>query len=154
MKSCNIFLVLIFQQLALFNGRAGIVEAYRTGRGRIIVRARTHIETDEKRNKERIIVTELPYQVNKAHLVERIAELVKEKKIEGITALRDESDKEGMRVVIELRRGENAEVILNNLYAHTQLQSVFGINMVALVDGQPKILNLKQLLDAFIQSSP
>ena len=131
-------------------GKNGIREAYHTGRGRIIVRAKTHIETDEKSNKERIIVTELPYQVNKARLVERIAELVKEKKIEGITALRDESDKQGMRVVIEMRRGENSDVILNNLFVHTQLQSVFGINIVALVDGQPKVLNLKQLLDAFI----
>ena len=115
------------------------------------MRAKTHIEADEKAGKERIIVTELPYQVNKARLVERIAELVKEKKIEGITALRDESDKQGMRVVIEVRRGENAEVILNNLFVHTQLQSVFGINMVALVDGQPKVLNIKDLIAAFIR---
>ncbi len=116
----------------------------------MVVRAKTQIETDEKSGKERIIVTELPYQVNKARLVERIAELVKEKKIEGITALRDESDKQGMRVVIEVRRGENADVILNNLFVHTQLQSVYGINMVALVDGQPKVLNLKQMIEAFI----
>ena len=140
-----------FPTAAFIHGRAGIIEAYRTGRGRISVRARTNIETDEKSGKEKIIVTELPYQVNKARLVERIAELVKDKKLEGITALRDESDKQGMRVVIELRRGENSDVILNNLFVHTQLQSVYGINMVALVDGQPKILNIKQILDAFIK---
>lgn len=140
-----------FPTAAIIHGRAGILQAYRTGRGRIFVRAKTHFESDEKSNKEKIIVSELPYQVNKARLVERIAELVKDKKIEGITALRDESDKQGMRVVIELRRGENAEVILNNLFVHTQLQSVFGINMVALVDGQPKILNIKQLLEAFLR---
>ncbi|NCB59566.1 MAG: DNA gyrase subunit A, partial [Gammaproteobacteria bacterium] len=114
------------------------------------VRARTEIETDEKSGKESIIVTELPYTVNKARLVEKIAELVKDKKVEGITALRDESDKDGMRVVIELRRGEVAEVILNNLYTHTQMQNVFGINMVALVNGQPKTLTLKEMLEAFI----
>lgn len=136
---------------AIIQGNNGIREAYHTGRGRVIVRAKTHIETEDKAGKERIIVTELPYQVNKARLVERIAELVKEKKIEGITALRDESDKQGMRVVIELRRGENTDVILNNLFIHTHLQSVYGINMVALIDGaQPKILNIKELLDAFI----
>ena len=135
----------------IIQGKNGIVEAYLTGRGRMVVRGKTHIETDEKGNKERIIVTELPYQVNKARFVERIAELVKEKKIEGITALRDESDKQGMRVVIEVRRGESSDIILNNLFVHTQLQSVFGINMVALQDGQPKTLNLKQLLEAFIQ---
>ncbi len=136
---------------AIIQGKNGIFEAYHTGRGRVVVRAKTHIETDEKSNKERIIVTELPYQVNKARLVERIAELVKEKKIEGISALRDESDKQGMRVVVEIRRGENTDIILNNLYAHTQLQSVYGINMVALADGQPKVLNLKQLIEAFIR---
>ncbi|MBV9575666.1 MAG: DNA gyrase subunit A, partial [Gammaproteobacteria bacterium] len=135
---------------AIIQGKNGIFEAYHTGRGRVVVRAKTHIETDEKNSKERIVVTELPYQVNKARLVERIAELVKEKKIEGITALRDESDKQGMRVVVEVRRGENADVILNNLFVHTQLQSVYGINMVALSDGQPKVLNIKQLLEAFI----
>ncbi|HEX4045330.1 MAG TPA: DNA gyrase subunit A [Gammaproteobacteria bacterium] len=139
-----------FPTAAIIQGRNGIREAYHTGRGRVVVRARIHIETDEKSGKERIIVTELPYQVNKARLVERIAELVKEKRLEGITALRDESDKQGMRVVIEVRRGENTEVMLNNLYVHTQLQSVFGINIVALVDGQPRILNIKQLLEAFI----
>ncbi|MHB1947449.1 MAG: DNA gyrase subunit A [Gammaproteobacteria bacterium] len=140
-----------FPTAGVIHGRSGIVEAYRTGRGRISVRAKTHFETDEKSNKEKIIVSELPYQVNKARLVERIAELVKEKKLEGITALRDESDKDGMRVVIELRRGENSEVILNNLFVQTQLQAVFGINIVALVDGQPKILNLKNLLESFIR---
>ena len=140
-----------FPTAAIINGRAGILQAYRTGRGRIYIRARADIETDEKRNKSTIIVSELPYQVNKARLIEKIAELVKEKKIEGISELRDESDKDGMRMVIELRRGENAEVVLNNLYAQTQLESVFGINVVALVDGQPKLLNLKQLLEAFIR---
>lgn len=136
---------------AIIQGKNGIYEAYHTGRGRVVVRAKTHFESDEKTGKEKIIVTELPYQVNKARLVERIAELVKEKKVEGITALRDESDKQGMRVVIEIRRGENIDVILNNLFVQTQLQSVYGINMVALSDGQPKVLNLKQLLEAFIQ---
>lgn len=140
-----------FPTAAIIHGRSGIVEAYRTGRGRISVRAKTHCESDEKSNKERIVVTELPYQVNKARLVERIAELVKEKKLEGITALRDESDNEGMRVVIELRRGENADVILNNLFVYTQMQSVFGINIVALVDNQPRILNIRELIEAFIR---
>lgn len=139
-----------FPTAGIIQGKNGIIEAYHTGRGRVVVRAKTHIETDEKANKERIIITELPYQVNKARLVERIAELVKEKKIEGVTALRDESDKQGMRVVIEVRRNENVEVLLNNLFVHTQLQSVYGINMVALLDGQPKLLNLKQLIEAFI----
>jgi len=140
-----------FPTAAMIQGKNGIYEAYHTGRGRVVIRSKTHLETDEKSGKERIIVTELPYQVNKARLVERIAELVKDKKIEGITALRDESDKQGMRMVIEVRRGENTDVLLNNLFVQTQLQSVYGINMVALVDGQPKILNLKQLLEAFIQ---
>lgn len=140
-----------FPTAAIINGRAGIVAAYRTGRGRIYVRSKAAVESDEKSNKDTIIVTELPYQVNKARLIEKIAELVKDKKIEGITALRDESDKDGMRVVIELRRGENGEVVLNNLYSQTQLETVFGINMVALVDGQPRTLNLKQILQAFIQ---
>lgn len=140
-----------FPTAAIINGRAGIIEAYRTGRGRVYIRARTEIEVDEKSGKESIIVTELPYQVNKARLLEKIAELVREKKIEGITELRDESDKDGMRVVIELRRGEMAEVMLNNLYLHTQMQNVFGINMVALVDGQPRTLNLKQILEAFLR---
>jgi DNA gyrase subunit A len=140
-----------FPTAAIINGRGGIIQAYRTGRGRAIMRARTEVEVDKQTNKQAIIVTELPYQVNKARLVERIAELVREKRIEGITGLRDESDKDGMRVVIELRRGEVAEVILNNLYAHTQMQSVFGINMVALVDGQPRTLNLKEILLCFIR---
>jgi len=140
-----------FPTAGIIHGRAGILEAYRTGRGRISIRGRTNLETDEKSGKEKIIINELPYQVNKARLVERIAELVKEKKIEGITALRDESDKQGMRVVVELRRGENSEVVLNNLFVHTQLQSVYGINTVALVDGQPRILNIKQILEAFIK---
>ena len=139
-----------FPTAGIINGRAGIVRAYREGRGRIYVRARATIEGDEK-SKQTIIVSELPYQVNKARLIEKIAALIKAKRIEGITALRDESDKDGMRIVIELRRSENAEVVLNNLYAHTQMQSVFGINMVALVAGQPQILNLKQMLHAFIQ---
>ncbi|WP_116368705.1 DNA gyrase subunit A [Parahaliea mediterranea] len=136
---------------AIINGRAGIIQAYRTGRGRIYVRAKAEVITDEKKGKDTIIVHEIPYQLNKARLIERIAELVKEKKIEGITELRDESDKDGLRVVIELRRGEMGDVVLNNLYAQTQLQSVFGINMVALVDGQPKVLNLKEIIEAFIR---
>lgn len=134
----------------IINGRAGIVQAYRTGKGRIYVRAKTEIIQDAKTNRETIIVHEIPYQLNKARLIERIAELVKDKKIEGISELRDESDKDGLRVVIELKRGEVGEVVLNNLFAQTQLQSVFGINIVALVDGQPKILNLRQLLDYFL----
>jgi DNA gyrase subunit A len=136
---------------AMINGRAGIVQAYRTGRGRIYVRACAGIEVNEKTHRETIIITEIPYQLNKSRLIERIAELVKEKKIEGISELRDESDKDGLRVVIEIKRGEIGEVVLNNLYAQTQLQSVFGINVVALVDGQPKILNLKQLLEFFVR---
>lgn len=140
-----------FPTAAIINGRAGIVEAYKTGRGRIYMRARAEIIEDEKTNKSTIIITEIPYQLNKARLVEKIAELVKDKKIEGITELRDESDKDGLRVVIELRRGEVGEVVLNNLYAQTQMQSVFGINMVALVDGQPKLLNLKEILQSFIR---
>jgi len=140
-----------FPTAAIINGAAGIHEAYHTGRGRIYLRARSHIEIDEKRDKQTIIVTELPYQVNKANLLEKIAELVKDKKVEGITELRDESDKDGLRMVIELRRGEVGEVVLNNLYQYTQLQNVFGINMVALLDGQPKLLNLKQMLEAFIR---
>lgn len=140
-----------FPTAGIIQGKSGIIEAYHTGRGRLIVRAKTHIETDEKAGKERIIITELPYQTNKARLVERIAELVKEKKIEGVTALRDESDKQGMRVVVEVKRSENVDVLLNNLFVHTQLQSVYGINMVALLDGQPKVLNLKELLAAFIR---
>jgi len=140
-----------FPTAGIINGRAGIIQAYRTGRGRIYVRARAEVIQDEKRGKDIILIHELPYQLNKARLIERIAELVKDKKIEGITELRDESDKDGMRVVIELRRGEIGDVVLNNLYAQTGLQSVFGINMVALVDGQPKILNLKEILEAFVR---
>lgn len=136
---------------AIINGRKGIVEAYRTGRGRIYVRGRTHVETNDKNGRETVVVTEIPYQVNKARLIEKIAELVKDKKIEGISELRDESDKDGLRIAIELKRGEQADVVINNLYNHTQLESVFGINTVALVDGQPKILNLQQLLEAFIR---
>ena len=138
-----------FPTAGIISGRAGIIQAYRTGRGRIYVRARTEIE--ENNGKESIIVTELPYQVNKARLVEKIAELVKEKRIEGITALRDESDKDGMRMVIEIRKGEVTDVVLNNLFAQTQMQTVFGINCVALDNGLPKIHNLKELLQAFIR---
>ncbi|MFK7794830.1 MAG: DNA gyrase subunit A [Gammaproteobacteria bacterium] len=142
-----------FPTSAIINGKKGIVDAYQTGRGKIYLRARSHIETDEKTNRETIVVTELPYQVNKARLIEKIADLVKEKRIEGISpgGLRDESDKDGMRIVIELRRGEVSEVMLNNLYQHTQMQNVFGINMVALVDGQPRLLNIKQILQAFLR---
>lgn len=135
----------------IINGVAGIHEAYRTGRGRMVMRARSHIEEDKSNGRQSIIVTELPYQVNKAKLIERIAELVKEKRLEGITGLRDESDKDGIRVVIDLRRGEIPEVVLNNLFQHTQMQTVFGINMVALVDGQPRLLNLKEILEAFLR---
>ena len=140
-----------FPTSGIINGRAGIVEAYRTGRGRLYTRAKADIETNSKNGKESIIVSELPYQVNKAKLLEKIAELIKNKRIEGITALRDESDKDGMRMVIELRKGEVAEVILNNLYSLTAMESVFGINMVALDNGQPRLFNLKQILDAFIR---
>ena len=139
-----------FPTAAFINGRAGILEAYRTGRGRIYMRARSEIEVNPKTDRESIIFTEIPYQLNKARLIEKIAELVKDKKIEGISELRDESDKDGMRIVIELKRGEVSDVVLNNLYTQTQLESVFGINMVALVDQQPRILNLKQILEAFI----
>ena len=139
-----------FPTAGLINGASGIDEAYRTGRGRIYMRARHFFET-ARSGRESIVVTELPYQVNKARLIEKIAELVKEKKLEGIAELRDESDKDGLRVVIELRRGEVGEVVLNNLFQHTQLQSVFGINMVALLDGQPQLLDLKRMLEAFVQ---
>lgn len=138
-----------FPTAAIINGVRGIREAYRTGRGRIYIRARTEIE-EYGNGRQRIVVHELPYQVNKARLIEKIAELVKDKKIEGISELRDESDKDGMRMVVELKRGEVAEVLLNNLYQQTQMQNVFGINMVALVDGQPRLLNLQQILLAFI----
>ncbi|WP_130620556.1 DNA gyrase subunit A [Dyella amyloliquefaciens] len=139
-----------FPTAGIINGSSGIIEAYRTGRGRILVRARTEIET-ESNGRETILVHELPYQVNKARLIEKIAELVKEKKIEGISELRDESDKDGMRVVIEIRRDAMADVVLNNLFQQTQLQVTFGINMVALLDGQPRLLNLKDILEAFIR---
>jgi len=134
----------------IINGTQGIYAAYRTGRGRVHIRARTHIEELDKGKRDAIIITELPYQVNKARLIEKIADLVRNKRIEGISELRDESDKDGMRVVIELRRGENTDVVLNNLYKQTPLQTVFGINMVALHDGQPQLLNLKQILEAFV----
>lgn len=134
---------------AIINGRGGIVQAYRTGRGRIQVRARCEINTDEKTNRDTIIIKEIPYQLNRARLIEKIAELVKDKKLEGISELRDESAAD-TRIVLELKRGEVGEVVLNNLYAQTQLQSVFGINIVALVEGEPKILNLKEVLEAFV----
>ncbi|MFT4727783.1 MAG: DNA gyrase subunit A [Granulosicoccus sp.] len=140
-----------FPTYGIINGARGIKEAYNTGRGKVHIRARATVEHSEKTGKDTIIVNQLPYQVNKARLLEKIAELVKDKKIEGITELRDESDKDGMRVVIELRRGESGEVMLNQLYKQTQLQVVFGINMVALDDGQPKLLNLVQILNAFIR---
>ena len=139
-----------FPTAGIINGALGIREAYSTGRGRIYVRARSHIETNEANGKQSIIVTELPYQVNKARLLEKVADLVREKKLEGITELRDESDKDGMRAVFELRRGDVPEVVLNNLFKQTAMQSVFGINMVALVDGQPKLLNVLQVLNAFV----
>ena len=138
-----------FPTAAMISGRKGIEEAYRTGRGKIYLRARAEIETEDS-GKETIIVSEIPYQVNKARLIEKVAELVKEKRVEGISALRDESDKDGMRIVIEVKRNESAEVVLNHLYANTQLQTVFGMNMVALDNGQPKVFNLKQMLEAFI----
>ena len=140
-----------FPTAGMIFGIQGVVEAYNTGRGRIYVRGRTNIEPLDDRGREAIIITELPYQVNKARLIERIAELVREKKLDGISELRDESDKDGMRVVIELKRGELSDVVLNNLYKQTPLQSVFGINMVGLVDGQPKLLSLKELLEAFLR---
>ena len=140
-----------FPTAALIYGVMGVREGYKTGRGRVIMRARTHFEDMEKGNgRQALIVDEIPYQVNKKSLIEKIAELVNEKKIEGISDIRDESDKSGMRVVIELKRGEVGEVILNNLYKQTQLQDTFGMNMVALVDGQPRLLNLKQLLECFL----
>jgi len=139
-----------FPTAAIIHGNSGIREGYRTGRGRVVMRARTHFEETDKGKREAIIIDELPYQVNKKNLLEKIAELVNDKKLEGISDLRDESDKSGMRVVIELKRGEIPDVVLNNLYKQTQLQDSFGINMVALIDGQPKLLNLKQVLDAFI----
>ena len=139
-----------FPTAGIINGTAGIHEGYRTGRGRIYVRARAGFETIEGGARERIVVSELPYQVNKARLMEKIAELVKEKRIEGISALRDESDKDGMRLVVELRRAENAEVMLNNLYRLTSMETVFGINLVALVDGQPRLLGIRDMIEAFV----
>ncbi len=138
-----------FPTAALISGRKGIVEAYNTGRGKVYMRSKAHIES-EKNGKETIIVTEIPYQVNKARVIEKIAELVKDKKVEGISALRDESDKDGMRIVIECKRDAVAEVVLNNLYSLTQLQTTFGINMVALDNGQPKLFNLKEMLKCFV----
>ena len=139
-----------FPTAAIINGRAGIVQAYRTGSGRVQMRARCDIESDEKSGKSRIIIKEIPYQVNRARLIEKIAELHKEKKVEGITDLRDESAKD-TRIVVELKKDVLAEVVLNNLYAQTQLQSVFGINIVALVENQPKVLNLKEVLEHFVK---
>ncbi|MBT8135204.1 MAG: DNA gyrase subunit A, partial [Gammaproteobacteria bacterium] len=135
---------------AFINGVKGIRQAYRTGRGRMVMRARAEI-VEDKKGRQSIIVTEIPYQVNKARLIERIAELVKDKRIEGISGLRDESDKDGMRIVVEIKRAEAGDVVLNNLYSQTSMQCVFGINMVALVEGQPQLLNLKQILDAFLR---
>ena len=140
-----------FPTAGIINGSRGIREAYQTGRGRIYVRARTRFEEGQSGARQRIVVTELPYQVNKARLLEKIAELVKEKRVEGIAELRDESDKDGMRMVIELRRGAVPDVVLNNLYRHTQMQSVFGINLVALVDSQPRLLTLRQMIEAFVR---
>ena len=140
-----------FPTAGIINGAQEIVAAYKGGRGRLSVRARATIEEIDDRGRQAIIVTELPYQVNKARLLERIAELVRDKLIDGISELRDESDKDGMRVVIELKRGEVAEVVLNNLYAQTPMETVFGINMVALQDGQPKLMGLKEMLDAFLR---
>ncbi len=140
-----------FPTAGIINGIGGIREAYRTGRGRVLIRARHHVETDNASGREALVFTELPYQVNKARLQEKIAELVKEKRLHGIAELRDESDKDGMRLVVELKRGEVADVLVNNLFQHTQLETVFGINMVALVKGQPRTLNLKELLEAFLQ---
>jgi len=139
-----------FPTAGIINGVGGIQLAYKTGRGRVRMRAKAEVEVDEK-GREAIIVTEIPYQVNKARLIEKIAELVKEKKLEGISELRDESDKDGMRIYIEVKRGESAEVVLNNLYSQTPMESTFGINMVALVDGRPQLLNLKQILEAFLK---
>ena len=139
-----------FPTAGIISGRAGIEEAYRTGRGKIKIRARASIEVNESTGKETIVVHELPYQVNKARLIEKMAELVKEKRLEGISALRDESDKDGMRMVVEVKRGEVGEVVLNNLYKLTQMQVSFGLNMVALTNGQPKIFNIKEMLEAFV----
>ena len=140
-----------FPTAGIINGAREIYNAYSTGRGRILVRARTHVEDLDDRGYQAIVVTELPYQVNKARLLERIAELVRGKLIDGISELRDESDKDGMRVVIELKRGEVADVVINNLYKQTPMESVFGVNMVALQDGQPRLLNLKDIIEAFLR---
>ncbi len=140
-----------FPTAGIIYGTEGVKEGYRTGRGRVVIRARTHTEEVEKGNRAAIVIDELPYQVNKSNLLMRIGELVREKKLEGIAEIRDESDKSGMRVVIELKRAEIPEVVLNNLYKETQMQDHFGMNMVALVDGQPKLLNIKQLLEAFLR---
>ncbi|WP_031404180.1 DNA gyrase subunit A [Thiomonas sp. FB-Cd] len=140
-----------FPTAGIIYGLSGVREAYRTGRGRVIMRASCHFEDIERSQRQAIIIDELPYQVNKRTLLERIAELVQEKKLEGISHIQDESDKSGMRVVIELKRGELAEVVLNKLYKQTQLQDTFGVNMVCLVDGQPRLLNLKQMLQSFLQ---
>ncbi len=140
-----------FPTAGIINGAREIHSAYTTGRGRLVVRARTEIEEIDDHGREAIIVTELPYQVNKARLLERIADLVRGKLIEGISELRDESDKDGMRVVIELKRGENSDIVVNNLYKQTPMESVFGVNMVALQDGQPKLMNLKDIIEAFLR---
>ncbi|VAY02504.1 DNA gyrase subunit A [Arsenophonus endosymbiont of Aleurodicus dispersus] len=139
-----------FPTAAIINGRRGIIDAYRTGRGKVYIRARAYIEVDDKTGRETIIINEIPYQVNKASLIEKIAELVKDKRVEGIRALRDESDKDGMSIVIEVKRDAVAEAVLNNLYSFTQLQVSFGVNMVALCDGQPRLLNLKEIIEAFV----
>ncbi len=140
-----------FPTAGFINGRKGILDAYRTGRGRIYMRARTHMEINDRSGRETIVVTEIPYQVNKAKLIEKIADLVKEKLIDGIAELRDESDKDGLRIAIEVKRGENADVLLNNLYSQTQMESVFGINAVALVDNQPRVLNLREMIEYFVR---
>ena len=140
-----------FPTRGIIYGTSGVKDALRTGRGRVVIRARAHIEEMEKGNRQAIIIDELPYQVNKANLLIKVGELVRDKRLEGISEIRDESDKSGMRAVIELKRGENAEVILNNLYKETAMQDSFGVNMVALVDGQPRLLNLRQMLDAFLR---
>ncbi len=140
-----------FPTRGIVYGVAGVKEGYRTGRGRVVMRARTHFEEDKKGGRVSIVIDELPYQVNKANLLMKIGEMVREKRLDGISDIRDESDKSGMRAVIELKRGENEEVILNNLWKETQMEETFGMNVVALVDGQPRLLNLKQLLDAFLR---
>jgi len=140
-----------FPTAGIIYGIQGVKDGYRTGRGRVVMRAKCHFEDIDRGQRQAIVVDEIPYQVNKKTLLERIAELVHEKKIEGISHIQDESDKDGMRVVIELKRGEVPEVVLNNLYKQTQLQDTFGINMVALIDGQPKLCNLKDLIEVFLQ---